>query len=138
MSRNKVLTSGGLGLAVCLLGTALAWLIRRWLPPWPDWFNLPLLAWGVFLFFIILALLEIPIMVYGLRKIAAGKSPRSPTISLIGQGIYVAFPLVYALPNLLVTDPSLIWLGLVISLTSFLRLISGLIFLPGTEREVQD
>lgn len=133
MSRTNVLVSSGMGLIVCLVGTTLALLARPWLPPWPAWLNLPLMAWGIFLFLIAFALLEIPVMVYGLRKIAAGNSPRSPTITLVGNGIYVAFPLIYALPNLLLTNASLIWLGIVISATSFLRFASSIIFLPSVQ-----
>ena len=123
--------SGGIGLALGLLLTLIALPIRNlFMPPLPPLMAIPLLAWGIFLFFLALALLEIPLMVYGLRKISQGKSQNAPSVTLVGNAVYVGFPAVYALPNLLLSNQAFVWMGLVISATSLLRFVSSLLFLP--------
>jgi len=131
-SQTKLLIAGGAGLLGCSVISLMAFFVRRW---WgfslPAPFNLSIIAWGTFLFFVALALIEIPLMIYGLRQIAAGKSARTDTILWAMQGLYVFFPAFYALPNLLLTNLDLAWLGLIIATISPLRLISSLIFLLG-------
>ena len=122
--------SSGIGLVLGLLLTLMALPIRNFfVPPLPRIMALPLLAWGIFLFFLALALLEIPLMVYGLRKVSQGKSGNAPTMTLVGNTIYVAFPAVYALPNLLLSGQAFLWMGLLISATALLRFASSLLFL---------
>jgi len=132
-SRTKVIVSGGVGLALCLFLLAVSIPLHHLLQPaLPPFFSQPIIAWGIFLFCLSLALLEIPLMVYGLRKVAEGASARTPAITLLGIGVFVFFPIIYALPNLLLTRRGLVWLGVIIAATSLLRFGSSIIFLPVT------
>jgi hypothetical protein len=135
VKRTKVIVSSGLGLGLCLLVTACAILIHHLLLPLlPPLLRLPFIAWGVFLFFLALALLEIPLMIYGLRKVSEGKSDKAAMMTLLGNGVFVSFPVVYSLPNLLLTNTALIWLGVLIAATSLLRFTGSILFLPRPQK----
>ncbi len=99
------------------------------LPSLPPTFEHPIVAWVVFLSFLPVALIEIPVMIYGLRKVAEGKSKNTPNIVLLGNGVFVSFPIVYALPNLFLTSVQLVWLGILIAATSLLRFGASILFL---------
>ncbi|MFQ5578520.1 MAG: hypothetical protein ACE5G8_16200, partial [Anaerolineae bacterium] len=94
----------------------------------------PLAAWGLFVFFGGIALIEIPVMVFGLRKLAAAQNTRAAAIAAAANGGFVFFAAVYALPNLLLTETRFLWLGLLLAGTSFLRFGAGLLFLPQSGR----
>lgn len=114
----------------CLVLTALILLSRDWiLPHLPPLLSLPLMMWIVFLFFLVLALIEIPVMVYGLRKIGEGKSTYTEHLVLGGNAFFVFFPVVYAAPNLLLSPSAQLWMGVVISATAFLRFASSIFYL---------
>jgi hypothetical protein len=132
VSQTKLLLAGSLGLLGSGLISLLAFLVRRfWGFSLPAPFDLAIIAWGTFFVFFALALLEIPLMIYALRQVAVGKSAHTGTILWSTQGLFVFFPAIYALPNLLLTNLSLAWLGLIIAAISVLRFISSLIFLRG-------
>lgn len=128
MTRTKVIIAGGIGLFANLLTTSGCVLIHYfWLPALlPQ----PLIAWVMFLFFGAIALFEIPIMIYGLRKVAGGSTSSAINAALFGSGGFVFFAAVYALPNLLLSDIRQLWMGLVIAGISFLRFGAAIIFLP--------
>ena len=129
MKQDKIIISGGLGLLTSLLITAITFLIRyRW---WPiALFNNPLIAWLMFLMFGGISLIEIPVMIYGLRKILNSNKPSTVNIALLTNGVFVSFTVIYALPNLLLTNINLIWMGLVLTAFSFIRFGTSIIFLP--------
>ena len=91
------------------------------------------MMWGIFLFLMALAVLEIPLMVYGLRKILESQSTNIILITLILNGFFVFFPVVYAMPNLLMSRPNQLWMGLAISATAIPRLIASILYLPHRE-----
>jgi hypothetical protein len=127
LSRTKTAVSGGVGLAAALLLTIGALLIRQqqWLP---TYFDQAVIAWGIFLFLLALAVAEIPLMIFGLRKVIDSKGAGAQNIGLIGNTIFVFFPVVYALPNLLLTSTDSIWMGLLIAGTGLVRFVSALLF----------
>ena len=131
VKRTEVVVSGGIGLAGSLMVTVVSISIRTWwFPSVSSLLGAPLIAWSTFFFCLLLALLEIPLMIYGLRKVAESKSSSTPLVIRLGNGIFVLFPVIYALPNLLLTNPALIWLGGVIAASSLLRFVGSVIFLP--------
>jgi hypothetical protein len=90
--------------------------------------RLPILLSGVilgvtaFAFFFLLALIEVPLMVFGLRQMARSHStPRRLVLATFG--FYVAFASVYASAFVLLTGQ--IALGLVIAAMCLARLVSG-------------
>jgi len=134
VSRRKLILAGGSGLILSLLSTAIALPARSWVEPAiPAFLKAPVITWAGFLFFLALALLEIPLMIYGLRKVMESQTGHTQLIMFLGNGLFVFFPVVYALPNLLVTDAALIWLGIIISATSLLRFTTSILFLAGHE-----
>ncbi len=77
----------------------------------------------VFAFFFVLALIEVPMMVFGLRQMA--RSPSMPRRLLVAAfGFYVAFASVYASACVLLTGQ--IAFGLVIAAMCVVRLVSGI------------
>ena len=130
VSRSEALISGGVGASAGLILTVTALLLRPFITPLlPPLLQAALIAWLIFLCFLALALLEIPLMIYGLRKISERPSLQGRMVIRLGNGIFVFFPLVYALPNLMLLDARLTWLGLIISASSLVRFASSLIFL---------
>lgn len=75
------------------------------------------------------ALLELPLMIYIIRHMAQSDKMETRRIAQWMVGLYVLFASIYAVPNLLLVDLSLIWPGLLIASTSFLRFGAALIFL---------
>ena len=88
------------------------------------------MMWGIFLFLMALALLEIPLMIYGMRKIVEGKSSNLVTMTLALNSFFVFFPIVYGLPNLLMSPYSQLWMGLAISATALMRFVASWRYLP--------
>ena len=130
MTQTKLIYSGSLALIGNLIIIAATFPLQIWLSTQiPSLLTIPLVAWSTFLTLIFLALLEIPVMIYGLRKIAEGETKHTATILLYGNCLFIFFPIVYALPNLLLTGPDYIWMGLAISITSLLRFGASLLFL---------
>lgn len=129
MTRAKIAISAGIGLFSSVLVAVICTIIRYfWLPALlPQ----PKIAWVLFGVLGLIALIEIPLMTYGLRQIIAGKKAGAVTPLLFGISGFVFFSAIYALPNLLLTDYSLIWMGQVLAATSLLRLGACIFFLGG-------
>ena len=83
---------------------------------------------GLFLFLALFSVAEIPVMIYGLRAIAASSNPRANAIVLIVTGSYTFFAAVYAAPFILLTGN--LWAGAALAGLSLVRLISAVTFLP--------
>jgi hypothetical protein len=87
----------------------------------------PLYGWGLFLFLLIFSVAEIPVMIFGIRRIASNTNPRANYVALLLNVGYVFFAAVYAAPLILLTG----WLGLgtILAALSFVRFISGIVYL---------
>lgn len=129
VSRNSVALAGAGGLvpaALILAGGFFA--AQAWIPA-------PLLpqiwaGWGLFALFGAISLAEIPVMIFGLRKLAAGHGSAAQWGALGGVAVFVLFAAVYALPNLLLGAKSLRWMGVAIGAGSVLRYIAAVMFVP--------
>lgn len=128
MTRNKVAVAGGIGLFSNVLLTAACYLIRYfWLAPLlPQ----PKIAWILFIVLGLIALIEIPLMIFGLKKMASGSGKAANAAHFAVSG-FVFFAAVYALPNLLLTNFSQIWMGLILAGTGLLRFGASVFFLNG-------
>ncbi len=90
----------------------------------------PIIGWGLFLFLGVISLIELPIMIFGLRKMGDSAEPNARRATLFGNAAFVFFPAIYALPNLLLTDISQLWMGLLIAGLSLGRFAASMLFLP--------
>lgn len=68
-------------------------------------------------------------MVYVIHNLAQSDKVQTKRMAHWLVEIYVLFATLYAVPNLLLTDMTMIWLGLLIASTSFLRFGAAVVFL---------
>jgi hypothetical protein len=124
--RHLLLTSSG-GLVGAVLLTALCLFIvdQGWVSPL---ITNATYAIAIFLFLGFFSLAEIPVMLFGIRYIAAGSDPNAPAIALFTNAIYIFFATIYAAPYILLTGE--FWGGILLSGLSILRFISTMVFLP--------
>jgi hypothetical protein len=131
-----LLTSGLIGLAanaiLALTAAFLIWfkVIPVLLKGWPGWI--------VFAFLLVISLAEIPLMVFGLSKIAAGGDRRAVRIVAVTNALFVFFAAIYGAPVILLTGR--VAAGLALCALGLLRLLSALAFvkLPKNLTEAAD
>ena len=112
---------GAAGLTtLCLFIMAQGWL--------PRLVSRPIFVWGIFLFLAFFSIVEIPLMIYAIRRLAVGANPRARYIALLTNTGYVFFAAVYAAPFILLTSE--VWLGAALATLSLVRLIAAIIYLP--------
>lgn len=131
MSRSSVMVTGLIGLIGSLAMTVAAiYAMRAGLVP--PLLNRPLWVWGLFLFLLTFSLLEIPLMIFGLRKMAASVNPTARHVVLVTNAGYTLFAGVYALPFILLAGVS--WTELLagagLASLSFVRFITSVVTLP--------
>lgn len=126
MSRNSLILTGLIGLIAALVLTALCFAVMRW-----EW--IPVLVtdsiygWAIFLFLLVFSVSEIPVMIIGMRRIAASANPKAKYLVLLLNCGYVFFGAVYAVPYILLTGGLALGAGL--ASLSLVRFISALIYL---------
>jgi hypothetical protein len=123
--RRNMLISGFAGLLACLLLAAFsAWLVTggQVKPPLPPFLPLTLVLVVILGGF---SLLEVPLMVYALRRLAIERQANQKAI--VGMNtLYVAFAAAYGLPILFITG-DLPW-SLALCSLSLVRFVSTLLF----------
>ncbi len=126
MSRNRLILTGLAGLAGAVILTALCLFLVIW-DIIPVLMTRPVFAWGLFLFLLAFSVAEIPVMIFGIRRITASANPRAKYVALLVIAGYVFFAAVYAAPFILLTG----WLGLGVALAalSLVRFITALVYL---------
>lgn len=126
MSRNRVILTGLIGLIAAVTSTALSLAVMRW-----EW--IPVLVtdsffgWAIFLFLLIFSVSEIPVMIIGMRRIAASANTKARYLALLLNCGYVFFGAVYAVPYILLTGG--LALGALLASLSLVRFITSLIYL---------
>ncbi len=131
MRRNRLLISGLIGLTGALLLTAAAVtiMLQGWMP---VLLTRPLFVWGLFLFLLVFAVLEIPLMIFGMQKMADSPTPSAKYLVLLTNTAFTFFAAVYALPFILLTGGSWLTLGAGIALAALtlIRFISAMVYIP--------
>jgi hypothetical protein len=127
MKRNSVVITGLIGLAGAVILTALCLytMTRGWIS---ALLTNPTHVWGLFLFLAVFSVAEIPIMIFGMRRIATSANPRAKYVALLTNTGYTFFAAVYATPFILLTG--YLWSGVAMASLSLARFISAVIFLP--------
>lgn len=135
MTRRSIFWTGLTGLAGAMLLTAasLFVMIQGLIP---AVLQRPLFVWGLFLFLLTFSVLEIPLMIFAMRRMAASPNPRARTVVLLTIAGYTFFAAVYALPFILLTGNSSTQLtaGLLLASLSLVRFISAMVFLPNDKQ----
>jgi hypothetical protein len=129
--RYPLLISGVVGL-VCnvLFFSLVAWTRERFVPVIFDGW-LVLLPLSLCLGF---SVAEIPIMVFGLKRMASGRSPASLVLIALTNACYVFFAAVYAGIFVLLSGAIIVGAGL--SALGLVRFVSSLLFVrPSLETE---
>ena len=127
MSRTSVVLTGLLGLVGAIMVTAFCILVmaQGWIP---VILTSPLIGWGLFLFLAVFSVAEIPVMIFGMRRMAASAQARAKTVVLITNVGFAFFGAVYAAPFILLTGN--LAAGAALAALSLVRFISAIIFLP--------
>jgi hypothetical protein len=127
MTRTSIALTGLVGLIGAVIVTIFC-LVLVTQPWYPIIITGSLVILILFLFLALFSVAEIPVMIYGLRSIAASENPRANTIVLITTGGYTFFAAVYAAPFILLTGN--LWAGAALAGLSLVRFISAITFLP--------
>ena len=127
MSRNRIILTGLVGLVGAVILTILCLLVMVW-KTLPVLVTNPIYVWGLWLFLLGFSVAEIPIMIFGIRRIAASANPRAKYVALLVNSGYPFFGAVYAAPFILLTGR--FGLGTTLAALSFVRFASAVIFLP--------
>ena len=131
MGRKHLLTSGLLGLtgALLLTATAVAIMLQGWLP---ALLQPPLWVGGLFAFLLFFSLLEIPMMIFAMRKMADSPTPKAKHMVWLTNTAFTFFAAVYALPFILLAGDSPLTLGAGVALAALtiIRFISAMVYIP--------
>jgi hypothetical protein len=127
MSRRNVVLSGLAGLVGAILLTALCLLVvtQGWLPPL---LTAMLQVWGTFFFLLFFSLIEIPMMVIAIRRLAASPNPKAKYVTLLTVTGYTCFAAVYAAPFILLTGH--LWAGVALAGLAVIRFGSVILLIP--------
>lgn len=134
MTQNKLTQASLLGLGGSLFlsvaGLGLNQLgVRSWLGSYGELFLHPLVIWLTFFIISGISLVEIPMMIYTIRTMAASNKPNTARLVILTTGLYVLFAAFYALPFLLLAEGGYLAMGFFLASMSFLRFGVGLVFL---------
>ena len=128
VNRTDVVIAAGIGLLLGALIAALGLIARQvWLPA--ALFPQSLIAWVMFLMLGAFSLAEIPVMIFGIRKMTESGRPTTLKVALFTVGAFVTFAAVYALPNLLLTSSRVLWMGATLTALTLLRFAASVLFL---------
>ena len=135
MSRSSIFWTGLLGLfgGIVLTLLSVAIMIQGWIP---VLISGPLFVWTLFLFLLTFSILEIPLMVFSMQRMADSSNPRAIYVVLVTNLAYVSFASVYAAPFILLTGSSQLEIaaGLILGSLCFVRFISSVVFLPNAKK----
>jgi hypothetical protein len=127
MTRLSIALVGLVGLIGAVIFTAFCVYIVT-----QDWFSIIITnAWvvlGLFLFLALFSVAEIPVMIFGMRKILESSNRHARAIVYITTAGYTFFAAVYAAPFILLTGN--VWAGIALAALSLVRFISAVTFLP--------
>jgi hypothetical protein len=131
MTRTSVVWTGIVGLSGALILTALSLFIMLsgWLPPL---LSQPIFVWGLFVFLLFFTLAEIPVMIFGMRRIAASPNPRAKHVALLTNVGFTFFAAVYAVPFILLAGhtPPRLAVGLLLASMAIIRFFFSIVYLP--------
>ena len=135
MSRSNVIATGLVGVIGAIFLTAVCLFVIS-----ADLYTPPLSRWDyglmLFLFLLFFSLLEIPMMVFSLRRMLDSVNPKAKYVAMFTNGAYTFFAAVYAAPFILLAGDSTgkLVIGVGLSALCFVRFISTVVFLPDVKQ----
>ena len=135
MSRSSVIATGLVGVTGAIFLTAVCLFVIS-----ADLYTPPLSRWDyglmLFLFLLFFSLLEIPLMVFSLRRMLDSVNPKAKYVAMFTNGAYTFFAAVYAVPFILLAGDSTgkLVIGVGLSALCFVRFISTVVFLPDVKQ----
>ena len=136
MTRTSVILTGLIGVvsALLLTGLCLAVMAGGYIP---VILVRPLFVWGLFLFLLFFSVVEIPVMVMGMRRIAESDNPKARYLALVTNAGFTFFAAVYAAPFILLAGQSTLTLtaGALLGLLCIVRFITAVIFLSNDAQQ---
>jgi hypothetical protein len=135
MPRSNTIVTGLVGVMGGIFLTALCVFIVK-----AGWLNPPLsqpeYVFGLFLFLFIFSVLEIPVMVFAIRRMLASVNPKARYVAMITNAAYTFFAAVYAIPFILLAGQSnsRLMIGVGLSALCLIRFISTVVFLPDAKQ----
>ena len=131
MTRTNIIVTGLIGLVGAIFVTlfCLYIMVSGWISPLIDQ---PNLVWGMFGFLLFFSVIEIPVMIIGMRRIADSQNVKANYVALITNVGYTFFASVYAAPFILLAGQSTLELasGTLLGALSLVRFVTSVIFLP--------
>lgn len=129
--QHNILITGAIGLlgAVVLTVGCVGVMGMGWVTPR---FEQPLFVVLFFAFLGAFSVAEIPVMIFGIHKMAQSSSQAARYVAIAANLSYPLFGAVYAAPLILLTG--YVWLGVGLSSLSMVRFITAIIFLPRLAR----
>jgi hypothetical protein len=135
MSRSNVIATGLVGVIGAIFLTAVCLFLVS-----ADLITPPLsrrdYVLMLFLFLLFFSLLEIPLMVFSLRRMLDSVNPKAKYVAMFTNAAYTFFAAVYAAPFILLagdSTPKLV-IGMGLSALSLVRFISTVVFLPDAKQ----
>lgn len=134
MTRSSIVWTGLIGLVGSVIFTGLCLFIMNsgWIP---VLLTQPVYVYGLFSFLVFFSLIEIPVMIFAMRRMAASVNPRAKYVALVTNTGYTFFAAVYAAPFILLAGQSSFELivGGLMGALSIVRFITSVVFLPYVE-----
>lgn len=130
MTRNSIILSGLAGVvgAMLLTGFCLLVMSSGYIP---ALLTQPVVVWTMFLFLLFFSVAEIPVMVFGISRIAESANPKAIYMALFTNAGFTFFAAVYAAPFILLTGGSTLILiaGTLLAMLSLARFIVAVLYL---------
>jgi hypothetical protein len=135
MSRSNIILTGLIGVMGAIFLTALCLFVvtAGWLDPPLSQREYVLV---LFLFLLFFSVLEIPVMVFALRRMLASVNPKAKYVAMVTNVAYTFFAAVYAAPFILLAGQttSKLVIGVGLSALCLIRFISTVVFLPDAKQ----
>ena len=138
MNQHNIVVTGIIGLfgAIFLTALFIFVMVVGWIPPL---MSQPVFVWGAFFFLLFFSVIEIPVMIFSMRRMADSVNPRAKYVVLFTNAAYVFFAAAYALPFIVMAGSSYFNLaaGALLASLCIVRFISSMVFLPYEKQQTE-
>lgn len=131
LTRANIIWTGLIGLLGAIIVTGMCLFVMN-AGLIPVLVHNPFYVYGLLLFLLFFSVVEIPVMIFAMRRMIDSVNPRAKYVALITNTGYTFFAAVYAAPFILLAGQSSIQLslGCFMGGLTFVRFITSVVFLP--------